>query len=92
MATCKYTKKDISGIPSDKPVVYEIQTNGGKCNYVGTAHRGRVRERILEHKGEIPGARVAVRQFDSIEDARREEARRIASNKPKYNKQGRYES
>lgn len=76
-------------LPNDKPVVYRIQTGGGKTNYVGTAKRGRVQERIQEHleAGRIPGARVQVQQMDRIAEAQNTEARIIARIHPKYNDQ-----
>ena len=84
----KYNKTEIEQLPNDKPVLYNIETEGGNPNYVGVAKRGRVRERISEHLGEIPGATVKVEQFSSIEDARKKEANVIRRNQPKYNKQG----
>ena len=83
-----YTKTDVGNLPNDKPVVYHIQSEGGKDNYVGSAQRGRVRERISEHIGRIPGAKVQVQQFNSIQDARAHEQRVINRSKPKFNKKG----
>jgi len=84
----KYNKTEIEQLPNDKPVLYRIETEGGNLNYVGVAKRGRVRERITEHLGEIPGAIVKVEKFSSIQDARKKEANVIRRNQPKYNKQG----
>ena len=84
----KYSKTEIEQLPNDKPVLYRIETEGGNLNYVGAAKRGRVRERITEHLGEIPGATVKVEKFHSIQDARKKEANVIRRNQPKYNKQG----
>ncbi|MBF0628001.1 MAG: hypothetical protein HQL91_07255 [Magnetococcales bacterium] len=83
-----YNKGGISQLPDDKPVMYRIETEGGRQNYIGIAKRGRVQERIAEHLGEIPGATVRVEQFDSIDDARQKESRVIKRNQPKYNEQG----
>ena len=83
-----YTKTDVGRLPDDKPVVYRIQTEGGKDNYVGSAQRGRVQERISEHFDKIPGAKVQVQQFNSIQDARAHEQRVINRSKPKFNKKG----
>jgi hypothetical protein len=82
-----YNKSGIDQLPDDKPVLYRIQTEGGKDNYVGVAQRGRVRERVAEHLGEIPGAKVTIEQFSSIDDARSKEANVIKRGQPKYNKQ-----
>jgi len=90
MATKKvnYNKTGIDKLPDDKPVLYRIKTETGNENYVGVAQGGRVRERITEHLGEIPGATVSIEQFSSIDDARSKEPNVINRAKPKYNKQG----
>lgn len=84
----KYNDQGIEKLPNDKPVLYRIETESGNLNYAGTAQRGRVRERIEEHLGEIPGSKVKIEQFSSIDDAQKKEGRVIKRNKPKYNKQG----
>jgi len=84
----KYNKTGIEQLPNDKPVLYRIESAGGNQNYVGIAKRGRVRERIAEHLGEIPGATVRIEQLSSVEEARQKEARVIKRNQPKYNNQG----
>jgi len=86
--TTSFNTTGIENLPNDKPVVYEILTQGGNPNYIGIAKRGRVRDRIQEHLGEIPGARVRIHQMDSIAKARESEMRRIQRNQPKYNIQG----
>ena len=83
-----FTKVGIENLPNDKPVLYRIETKGGKLNYAGVAKRGRVQERLGEHLGEIPGARVKIEQFSSINDAKAKEARVIKRNQPKYNDRG----
>lgn len=83
----KYNTTGIGQPPDDKPVLYRIETEAGKPNYIGTAKRDRVRERISEHLGEIPGATVRIEQIDSIAGAREKESRAIKHNQPKYNKQ-----
>ena len=83
-----FTKTGVGNLPNDKPAVYRIQTEGGKDNYVGSAQRGRVQERINEHLGKIPGAKVQVHWFNSIQDARAHEQRVINRSKPKFNKKG----
>jgi len=44
-------------------------------NYAGIAQRGRVRERLEEQLGDIPGAKVEIEheQFSSITGARKKE-------------------
>ena len=88
--TVKFTPTGIEKLPDDKPVVYRIQTDGGKTNYVGVAQRGRVQDRLREHlgAGEIPGAKVQVEQMPTIQEARNTEARIIDRSQPKYNEKG----
>lgn len=88
--TVKFNQPGVAKLPNDKPVVYKIQTDSGKTNYVGIAKRGRVQERILEHldAGEIPGATVQIEQMSSIQEAQKKEESIIARTKPKYNEQG----
>lgn len=83
-----YNKTGIKNLPNDKPVLYRIETESGKLNYVGIAQRGRAQDRLREHLGEIPGATVRIQQFNSIRDARGKEVRVIKRNQPKYNDQG----
>ena len=88
----RYNPGGIEKLPDDKPVVYQIETDGGAVNYVGVARRGRVQDRLQEHLGagddHVPGARVKIQQFASIDDARAREASLIDKLKPKYNDQG----
>jgi len=83
-----FNKSGIEILPNNKPVLYRIETETGKLNYVGVAQRGRVQDRLGEHLGNIPGATVQIEQFNSIEDARKKEVRVIKRNQPKYNDQG----
>lgn len=86
--TVSYNKTGIESLPENKPALYEILTANGNLNYAGIAHRGRLPERVAEHLEEIPGSTVRVTFFDSIEEARKAEARKIEKEQPKYNKQG----
>jgi len=90
--TVPFNRQGIAKAPNDRPATYRIQTESGKTNYVGTAKRGRVQERLGEHlpggKDYIPGAQVVVEQQPNIAAARDEEARAIRRSQPKYNKQG----
>ena len=83
-----FNKTGIGKLPDDKPVVYHIKTPGGKTNYIGSAQRGRVQERLQDHLGKIPGGNVQIQQFGNINEARRSEQRAIARTQPKHNKQG----
>lgn len=86
--TTKFNQSGIEKLPNDKPVVYKILTEGGKNNYTGIAKRGRVSDRLSEHLGNIPGAKVQIEQTRTIQEAREKEARIIKRTKPKHNKQG----
>lgn len=86
--TTKYTQEGIKKLPNDKPALYRIKTPSGNINYAGVAKKGRVRERLVEHLEEIPGAKVEIEQFSSIQEAREKEERVIKRNQPKYNDQG----
>jgi len=90
--TTKFNKSGIGKLPDDKPVVYKIQSEGGKNNYTGVAKRGRVQDRLAEHlpggKDHIPGSRVHIEQMSSISDAMAKESRIISRSKPRHNKKG----
>jgi len=90
--TVSFNKTGIGKLPDDKPVLYRIQSEGGKTNYAGIAKRGRVQERLEEHlpggKDPVPGVKVQIEQMKRVEQAREVEARVIARSKPKYNDQG----
>ena len=83
-----FNKSGIGKLPDNKPVVYKIETEGGRTNYTGVAKRGRVQERIQEHLGNIPGNSVRIEQMGSIQEAQQKEIRIIKQSQPKYNKQG----
>ena len=90
--TVKNNKTGIGKLPNDKPVVYNIKTDGGKVNYVGVAKKGRVQERLAEHlhgqNDYVPGAKVQIKQVSSIAEARKMEAAAIKRIQPKHNEQG----
>jgi excinuclease UvrABC nuclease subunit len=90
--TVGFNKSELDKLPNDKPVVYKIKTESGNANYVGSAKRGRVQERLQEHlprgKDYIPGYKVQIEQMDNISEARQKESNIISKNKPRYNKQG----
>jgi predicted GIY-YIG superfamily endonuclease len=86
--TVKYNQQGLSRLPNDKPIVYKILTENEGNNYTGVAQRGQVRERLSDHLGKIPGAKVRIEQMGSIREARQKEARIIKRSQPKYNKQG----
>ena len=86
--TVKYNKQGIEKLPNDQPVLYRIKTESDRMNYVGVAQKGRVRERISEHLGQIPGAKVQIEQFSNIKDAQKKEVNVIRRTQAKYNRQG----
>jgi len=87
-----FNKSGIEKLPNDKPVIYRIQTDSGKTNYVGVAQRGRVQDRLKEHladgKNPVPGVKVKIEQMPSIDTAKEKEANIISRTEPKYNEQG----
>jgi len=87
--TVRFNKTGIGKLPDDKPVVYTIETNGGRNNYTGIAQRGRVQETLKEHLPQgpdpVPGAKVRVEQVDTIAAARERERAINARSHPKYN-------
>ena len=87
--TVKFTKQGIGKLPTDRPVVYKILTAGNRNIYTGVAKRGRVQERLMEHKTDgMSGAKVQISQKKNISEAREIEDRIIARSKPKYNDKG----
>jgi len=86
--TASYDKAGIRTLADNKPVVYRIQDQSGKDNYVGVARRGRVDE-IAEHLGVVPGCVVKIVQYDSLEDAMIASQRIINRSEPKYNRRNR---
>ncbi|MCK5392803.1 MAG: hypothetical protein KAI91_00575 [Candidatus Omnitrophica bacterium] len=88
--TVPFNQSGASKLPNNKPVVYKIQTDSGKTNYVGVAKKGRVQERIKEHLGDgkISGSKVQIKQMPSIKEAEKAEVRIIARSDPKYNEKG----
>ena len=75
--TVKFSREGISQLPNDKPAVYKILTPSGNTCYTGVVKRGRVRERIMGHLGEIPGAKVRIEQMSSVKEAREKEIRTV---------------
>jgi excinuclease UvrABC nuclease subunit len=84
----KYNEKSLNQLPNNQPVLYRIKTRSGTTNYAGVAKRGRVKQRIAEHIGEIPGSTVEIEQFTSIRNAEKKETNVIKRSKPKYNIEG----
>jgi len=87
--TVKFNQSAIGKLPESKPVIYRIETDGGKDNYIGIAKRGRVQERIQEHlpgaKDPVPGSKVQIEQMPSIQQAEKREIKIIKKEQPKYN-------
>jgi hypothetical protein len=90
--TVDFNKTGIGELPDNKPVVYELLTQGGKNNYTGVAQRGRVQARLQDHlpggKDPVPGAKVQVQQCPSIDQAKKLEKTIISREQPPHNKQG----
>jgi len=86
--TVNFTKQGISKLPNDKPVVYKILTHAGNNNYTGIAGRGNVQDRLQDHLGNIPGAKVQIQQMPTKNEAAKTEKNIISRAQPKYNTQG----
>lgn len=90
--TVNFNKTGTSKLPNDKPILYRIETEGGKPNYVGVAKRSRVQERLEEHlpggTDYIPGSRVQIERMNSIDQAMGEGSAGHRPLKPQYNDQG----
>ena len=86
--TVRFNIEGIKSLPNNKPIVYKILTQNENNNYTGVAKRGRVQERLMEHLGQIPGAKVKIEQMSSISEAEKKEANIIVKSKPKYNIKG----
>jgi len=86
--TVNFNNGGIDKLPEDKPVLYKIKTERGNLNYAGTAQRGQAQNRLTDHLGKIPGSKVQIEQFNSINDARKKETNVIKHTQPKYNKKG----
>src|SRR3989338_1519074 len=87
-----FTKANIQSTPDDKAVVYKIKNDGGKNLYTGIAGRGRVQERLLEHKElkeeSVPGGtKFQIAQVENKDRARKIETQIIKKEQPKFNEQ-----
>ena len=89
MVKKNFNKTNISKIPANKPILYQLDTAGGNPNYIGVAKKGRVRKRLGDHlpsgASPIPAKTLKIRQFSSITKAKASEKRAIKSKQPKYN-------
>lgn len=83
----KFNSDEINALPENKPVVYKICDTAFIIIYVGSAKRGRVRDRIKEHLGAgmLNARYVKIEQFLTLEDARHKERILISQLKPVYN-------
>lgn len=87
-----FTKSNIKDIPDNKAVVYKIKNDSGKNLYTGIAGRGRVQERLLEHKElkreVIPGGtKFQITQVQNKDRAKILEKQIIRKEQPKFNEQ-----
>ncbi len=87
--TVRFNKTGIGKLPDDKPVVYVIETDGGRINYIGVVQRGHVLESLKEHLAQgsnpVPGTKVRIEQAETIAAARTRERAIVAGSRPKYN-------
>jgi len=93
MATKKFsptkaiTKINLENIPENKPGVYRIKNTDKDVLYVGIAKRGRLPDRIYEHKREFEGGtKFQYITTKSKEAAERIEKQEIKKYQPSENK------
>ena len=91
--SASFTKDGIDSLPQGRPVAYEIRNKDGGSEYIGSAKRGRVGDRLKEHLpgGQDPvsgGAKVVVRPQKDIATAQSVEAQLIKDKQPSQNKKG----
>lgn len=91
--TQKFSKVNIEKVPKDKAIVYKIKNSAGKNLYTGIAGRGRVQDRLLEHKElkreKISGAtQFQFTQRKTKEIAEKIEQKIINKEKPRFNIKG----
>jgi len=84
----EYTAAAVAQLPEAKPVVYAVQAASGRVNYIGSAAAGHVRERIRQHVSgrsrRAIGEKIVIRQYETVEAARRAEETAIQEFWPKY--------
>ena len=90
--TQKFTKGNIENVPKDKTIVYKIKNVAGNNLYTGIAGRGRVQDRLMEHKISkkevIPGGtRFQFAQVKNKDRAEQIEKQIIRKEQSKFNKQ-----
>jgi hypothetical protein len=90
--TQRFTKENISQVPENKAIVYKIKGRGSDNLYTGITGRGRVEDRLLEHKNlrkdVIPGGtKFQYAQVKTKERAEQVEKQIIRKEQPKFNEQ-----
>lgn len=88
----KFTKENIKEVPKDKAIIYKVKNIAGENLYTGIAGRGRVQDRLMEHKTLkrelIPGGtRFQIAQVKNKDRAEQIEKQIIRKEKPKFNEQ-----
>lgn len=90
--TQNFTKENIENVPKNKAIVYKIKNFSGTNLYTGVTGRGRVENRLMEHKElkreMIPGGtRFQFAQVKNKERAEQIEKQIIRKEQPKFNEQ-----
>lgn len=88
--TQKFIKSNIKEVPKDKAIVYKIKNARGENLYIGVAGRGRVEERLMEHKNFkkdiiAGGTRFQFVQIKTKVRAEQVEKQIIKKEQPKFN-------
>jgi len=87
-----FSRENIKKIPQGKAIVYKLKSAGGRNLYTGIAGRGRVQDRLFEHKElkreKIPGTtRFQFTQVKNKNRAEQIEKQIIKKEQPKFNEQ-----
>lgn len=90
--TQKFTKENIQQVPKDKAIIYKIKNINSDNLYTGIAGRGRVQDRLMEHKTLkrelVPGGtRFQFAQAKNKDRAEQIEKQIIRKEQPKFNEQ-----
>lgn len=88
--TQKFIKSNIKEVPKDKAIVYKIKNAKGENLYTGVTGRGRVEERLMEHKNFkkdiiAGGTRFQFAQVKNKGRAEQIEKQIIRKEQPKFN-------
>ena len=80
--TVPFNPSGIEKLPENKPVIYRIESAGGRQNSSGSPSAGGCKTRspstYLAQRHPVPGSNVQIEQMPSIQDALKKEHRTIS--------------